>query len=200
MIAGLHMFKKIGGFISFLAAVICIGVAILWVRGRNHADVLLIRTPGHHAAGAASIRNGLLVAVSDLPYDCHVSVDMAEQAVAILDQTPDEFAPIRDKLFDKQTTVKFSLLGLQTARGEIVLTTTLTTHFSAAIIPDWLIVLITGTIFVVLVWRSIWIPRRRRRNGLCLACGYDIRASAGRCPECGKAIPVPAVPQAPAAS
>lgn len=43
------------------------------------------------------------------------------------------------------------------------------------------------------LWAPAWVRRfrcwRRRRAGQCEKCAYDLRASAGRCPECGAATP-----------
>jgi hypothetical protein len=56
------------------------------------------------------------------------------------------------------------------------------------IIPYWAIVLPSGTFVVLRSLRGIrrmWELRRRSRLGRCRSCGYDLRASPDRCPECG---------------
>jgi DMSO/TMAO reductase YedYZ heme-binding membrane subunit len=47
-----------------------------------------------------------------------------------------------------------------------------------------LVVLASAAYRVLLLWRT---QRKRNRElaGLCLICGYDLRATPGRCPECG---------------
>ena len=57
------------------------------------------------------------------------------------------------------------------------------------VMPDWLLILVLSV--VPGTWVMGWPKRRRvalrRKRGLCLTCGYDLRAhQAGqRCPECG---------------
>jgi hypothetical protein len=57
----------------------------------------------------------------------------------------------------------------------------------ALFVRFWLLVLLTA------IWPSVWTFRRVREHrrlkaGRCLSCGYDVRASPGRCPECGTSV------------
>jgi hypothetical protein len=63
-------------------------------------------------------------------------------------------------------------------------------HFGSGIswaflaLPHWLLILLT--IPLPAWWTTTTLrDRRRAREGHCVRCGYDLRASPERCPECG---------------
>jgi hypothetical protein len=49
-------------------------------------------------------------------------------------------------------------------------------------VPLWILVLVSGTPWAS---RRIWKRLHYRASGSCHACGYDLRATPDRCPECG---------------
>lgn len=57
-------------------------------------------------------------------------------------------------------------------------------------IPLWFVTLVAGVVPFLAARTTIRgrRARRRREKGLCERCGYDLRASAERCPECGTVI------------
>jgi hypothetical protein len=59
----------------------------------------------------------------------------------------------------------------------------------SVVLPAWFLVCLLG-ILPAYVWTSHFLTtRKRRRMGLCPKCGYDLRATPDRCPECGTVIP-----------
>jgi hypothetical protein len=57
----------------------------------------------------------------------------------------------------------------------------------AVSVPIWLCVLVTLSLPLARLTRR-WRTIRRKRNTRCANCGYDLRATPDRCPECG-AVP-----------
>jgi hypothetical protein len=53
--------------------------------------------------------------------------------------------------------------------------------------PYWVVGLMTAALPALWLRRRLLLRRaaRRSRAGLCPSCGYDMRATPGRCPECG---------------
>ena len=58
----------------------------------------------------------------------------------------------------------------------------------AAALPDWLLLPLTSILPIRWVRAALRL-RKRRRSRQCLHCGYDLRATAERCPECGLIAP-----------
>jgi hypothetical protein len=53
--------------------------------------------------------------------------------------------------------------------------------------PMWALMLVTALAPAAGVVRLLR-RRRRRHRGMCPSCGYDLRASPERCPECGEVV------------
>jgi hypothetical protein len=61
-------------------------------------------------------------------------------------------------------------------------------HSQRLFIPCWFVTILTAA--PVAVWIRGFIKQRKRHEGLfCINCGYDLRATPDRCPECGTIPP-----------
>ena len=65
--------------------------------------------------------------------------------------------------------------------------------FHVVTVPLWLIWIPLAVVTFLITRRTVTLFQRRR-HGLCLCCGFDLRASNERCPECGTPIPAKIAP------
>ena len=61
---------------------------------------------------------------------------------------------------------------------------------AALFFPQYLVGVSVPIVLIAIFVNDARMRRRRQRmaGGLCVVCGYDVRASVGRCPECGTTL------------
>jgi len=156
-------------------------VAALWVRSYFRVDWLTHAQPGRQSS--ITSRHGQFVI--DTMGDAHVALwpglrGWSYEAQPI-DDNDDELFVYHPAIAGRAS----HFLGFAYADiGSIGLPTR---RITMLVIPYWSLVLLLSIVPATALLRA----RRRRwkqRNRRCLGCGYDLRASTERCPECGRAI------------
>ncbi len=59
---------------------------------------------------------------------------------------------------------------------------------TTVVLPLWITSAFFGAIFAFSYLLPLHRRRKRKKIGLCVKCGYDLRGSNDRCPECGTGI------------
>lgn len=165
-------------FASALSLLLCIAMLALWVWSQApHRNELRIRCFGTQYA-LASDRGELLVdnspEIEDQVRQRSDAADGIQEREEIYKATGQWPGSVRE----------FKQLQADSRRD-----------FPAAMrytVPDWGIALLA--LLLPILWARKWAGQRRLVTvGLCPQCGYDLRASKDRCPECGTPIPTTAL-------
>jgi hypothetical protein len=78
--------------------------------------------------------------------------------------------------------------GFGLARGDHMLQRP---SYTAVLCPTWAVLAVL--LLPMGLWAGIgWRQRRRVKAGHCVNCGYDLRATPEKCPECGRAVKISA--------
>ena len=166
-------------FLRNLAAaasvLLALAIAALWVRSHFIADCIAGTTSARRRVEVISAKGEVYVRVA-CPYPYPDPFDWRQYDPDIYQRGPwyaFGFGYRRDVI---------TFVPLHTGPPDVP-----PAPYWMARVPHWFPLLI----FSAYPARRAWVARRRRRERLlreqrlCVRCGYDLRASVNRCPECG---------------
>jgi hypothetical protein len=162
-----------------LAGIALLGSVLLWISGRGMTSPaeLKLRGPGYGVIYIGSTEGRMILGI---------------------DNQEDDPNPFNWRWWGRRSRGG-EIYALVNDDNEFVLASAWAWGFAA---PHWLVAL---ALCVPLAWRwMVWRDdseqHHRREHGLCRHCGYDLRASSDRCPECGELAPAAMISQRAAAA
>jgi hypothetical protein len=177
---------------AFLLFVATVGV---WVRSYFVADDVRLAAPEfpageYHYRYALSVWRGRLI----VSWVRNVTAYTPPLVYCSWESMTAEWEPYGDGQFKPgETRLGIGVTTFETGRGGTQSGSEEQDREWDVRLPMWPLAAICGVPAAVWIW-GVW--RRTRgtaaaRLGLCPGCGYDLRASSDRCPECGRPIAAP---------
>jgi len=177
------MMRRLATALVTLSLLLCVATLVMWGRSLFVRDIVGFGRAGGNCHLAQSIF-GLVHILSTLDGGCEGGVTWSSDRLAknaLWNGGMSSYPPrIRWRFGCAYETYPDYHLGLSaTSPG-------FTTNHRLIVVPyayPAALFAILPAIYLIRRWRT-W---RRGKGGLCTTCGYDLRASPKRCPECGTA-------------
>ncbi|HEY7119902.1 MAG TPA: hypothetical protein VH475_25155 [Tepidisphaeraceae bacterium] len=173
------------GAATALSAALCVAILVIWARSYVVADNL-VWTTRDATVYAAGWTRGCLQLTRAIPdpsafVETEDSLASSKPPAGFEHQRADPSAPDTWGLPGGPPPARdWRLMGVRYRAGRIFFY-----DARALLLPLWLLLIASALLPALCAWR--WrVARARRRASHCRHCGYDLRATPDRCPECGQ--------------
>jgi hypothetical protein len=177
-------FRWLFNGLAALSPVICVATAVLWVRSHWFEDDVGIYGPNENYVCASSGGNLLFILCPTyhgpkaIRYSAKMEWDYVSAKLTSLGASSITFAKYR----------RLAWLGFAYDPNHLIQGNGRIYYNGYRLfVPHWLFCLLFLAAPAAWYWQRIR-DRRLAAEGRCLTCGYDLRATPDRCPECG-AVP-----------
>jgi hypothetical protein len=163
--------RRLMNLVTVVSLLLCVAVCVLWVRSYIADDVLI------HSDGRTALYNVRSTTGELWLIVCHLNAEMNYVA-------PTRLRWDSDRGHSRLATSNLVESTFLTRSGFACSTNG---RFSVLAAPHWMVAVTSAVLptLGVLRLRRQRTMRNRRSRALCLRCGYDLRATPDRCPECG---------------
>ena len=213
--------RRLFNIMSALSLLLCVAMVALWVRSTTTSDIISFTIGGNRMLAFRTVPGWLSIesftpwqTAESLRWDVRESdkvnlfLEGSRAGAATNWGCPGimmhvKLTGVRIPVDAKGKPFRFFYYGMKGPNvSSTINLSPYTLNYAQWVLSFWVLLalfLVLPFVWAFLPVRTWWLRRRRLRRwrlrGLCPVCGYDIRATKDRCPECGSSVPAGHVPK-----